>query len=217
MKVGVFDSGVGGLSVAKAIERAFAHLEVTFVNDTHNVPYGTKTSEELYDLVLPILQELAQKSDIIVIACNTVTTTLIEKLRLILPVPLIGVEPMVKPAAARTEAGIIAVCATPTTLASTRYDWLKQTYAKDITVLEPECSDWSYMIEHNQLDREKITARIEEVLQKGADIIVLGCTHYHWIEKEIAAIAGKRALVLQPEQAVIRQLQRFMIAPSLAA
>ena len=117
---------------------------------------------------------------------------------------------MIKPAAALTASKIIAVCATPTTLASDRYKWLKNKYAKDIKILEPDCGDWSAMIENNQIDQQKIEARINGVLKDGADVIVLACTHYHWIEEEITALAGDRAKVLQPEQAIIGQLKRVL-------
>ncbi len=208
--IGVFDSGIGGKSVANAIEKAMPDAKVLFVNDTKHVPYGTKSPEELYTLVLPILNTLSEKCDVIVIACNTVSTTLIDQLRAKVPVPLIAMEPMVKPAAEATKTGIIAVCATPTTLASKRYAWLKDTYAKGIQVLEPDCSDWSYMIETNTVDREQIRQRVDAVCEAGADVIVLGCTHYHWIEDIIRQVAAGRATVLQPEQPVITQLKRVL-------
>lgn len=212
IKIGVFDSGVGGKSVVEAIEVALPDVKVLYAEDKKNVPYGTKTSEELYELVLPILNTLSKQGcDVIVIACNTVTTTIIDRLRAILPLPLIGIEPMVKPAAEMTKTGIIAVCATPTTLGSKRYDWLKATYAKNVQVLEPDCSDWASMIEANQLDHEKIQNRVEDVCKKGVDAIVLGCTHYHWIEKDIQKIANKYgAVVIQPEQPVIEELKRVL-------
>ncbi len=207
-KIGVFDSGVGGLSVTNAIKKALPDAEVIYVEDKKNVPYGLKTPEELFKLVLPILEDLQQKTDIIVVACNTVSTTLIDKLRDKLRVPLVAVEPMVKPAAEQTKTGVIAVCATPTTLASKRYAWLKQEYAKDVKVVEPDCSQWTSMIESNQIDRQHIEQEIEEALNQKADVIVLGCTHYHWIEDEIKEIANGRANVLQPEHPVIAQLKR---------
>jgi glutamate racemase len=117
---------------------------------------------------------------------------------------------MVKPAAAVTQSEIIAVCATPTTLASPRYQWLKQTYAANITVLEPDCSDWALMIEQHQVNQQKIAGRIEEVLAAGADVIVLACTHYHWIESEIRTLTAGQATVMQPEAATIDQLKRVL-------
>jgi glutamate racemase len=214
MKIGVFDSGIGGLSVAQAIQQALPDAEVLFMDDHEHLPYGTKTPKEILRYALPILEGLGDVGcEVIVVACNTVTTTLIEDLRSKIRVPLVGMEPMVKPAAELTKSGIIAICATPTTLASKRYKWLKQTYAKHVKVLEPDCSDWTQMIETKKVDRQKIHDRINSACQQGADVIVLGCTHYHWIEDEIRQIAAGRATVLQPEQPVIEQLKRVLKRP----
>lgn len=210
-RIGVFDSGVGGRSVARAIRRAFPDDSVKFVSDTKNLPYGTKSPDVLFQLVLPILQKLAQDSDVVVIACNTVSTTLITRLRKKISIPLVALEPMVKPAAKLTKSGVIAVCATPTTLASDRYSWLKETYARDMTVVEPDCSDWASMIEADSIEQQKIYKSITAACKKGADVIVLGCTHYHWIEKEINEVAKDfNAVVIQPEQPVVAQLKRVL-------
>ncbi len=211
MKIGVFDSGVGGPSVVNAIKRALPNLEVVYKDDRKHVPYGTRSVEEIYSFVKPIFQSLVDEGcRVIVVACNTVTTNLISQLREELPIPLIGMEPMVKPAAAATKTGVIAVCATPRTLASERYHWLKKQYAPGVKVLEPDCSDWAYMIEAKQVDQEKIAAVVEQVCAEGADQIVLGCTHYHWIEQLIRQLARGRAEVLQPEKPVIEQLKRVL-------
>lgn len=210
-KVGVFDSGVGGLSVAKAIEKAFPEIDVQYINDRQHVPYGDKTPAQLLAFVTPLLQKLvADGCEYIVIACNTVTTTIIDELRSRIPVPLIGIEPMVKPAAMQTKTGVIAVCATPATLQSARYAWLKTTYAADKIIIEPDCSRWSYMIEHNQVEDAFIAQQIDDACDAGADVIVLGCTHYHWIESKIKQMAAGRAQVIQPEQAIIRQLKSVL-------
>jgi len=209
-RIGVFDSGVGGLSVVNAIKDAFPDAEIIYVEDRDNVPYGSKSADELYKLVTPILQQLWPRCDVIVVACNTVTTNLISELRQVIPIPLIGMEPMVKPAAARTKSGTIVVCATPATLASERYRWLKETYAQGVTVLEPDCSEWALMVESNRMERETVHKTVEEVIAQGADVIVLGCTHYHWIEEIIRADADGRAVILQPEAAVIMQLRKTL-------
>ncbi|MDZ7744678.1 MAG: glutamate racemase [Candidatus Saccharibacteria bacterium] len=211
-KIGVFDSGVGGQAVVDAIKRSIPDADVVYADDKANVPYGNKTPEELKQLVLPILNMLSKQGcDAIVVACNSVTTTIISDLRQKISTPLIGMEPMVKPAAATTETGMIAVCATPATLKSTRYAWLKQQYADGVEVLEPDCSAWPYMIESKQIDHNKIRSRIADVCEAGADVIVLGCTHYHWIEKEIKDIAKEyKTTVIQPEQPVIAQLKRVL-------
>ncbi|MGH7238874.1 MAG: glutamate racemase, partial [Candidatus Saccharimonadales bacterium] len=134
MKIGVFDSGVGGLSVANAISKALPEQEVILREDKEHVPYGNRQPSEIVGFVIPILQELIDSGcQIIVVACNTVSTTLIEELRQRFPgTKLIAVEPMIKSAAALTKNKIIAVCATPATLGSSRYAELKSNYAKDI-------------------------------------------------------------------------------------
>lgn len=211
MKIGVFDSGIGGRSMARAIERELANVDILVREDRANLPYGNKTPEELLALVTPILQEMETAGcDVIVIACNTVSTTIIEPLRLACSAPLVAVEPMVKPAADQTKTGVIAVCATPTTLTSDRYKWLKDTYAKGVTVLEPDCSEWAFMIEEDNVDGAKIALEIGAALKQRADIIVLGCTHYHWIEHEIRILCEDRAKVIQPEKSVVDELKRVL-------
>jgi len=211
IKIGVFDSGVGGLSVVKAIQKQLPELEVVYKDDKAHVPYGTRSTEEIYSFVKPIFQEFIDEScRVIVVACNTVTTNLIGRLRDDFAIPMVGMEPMVKPAAENTKTGIIAVCATPRTLASDRYNWLKHEYAKNIEVLEPDCSDWAKMIENNSIDRDKVAETINKAIAAGADQIVLGCTHYHWIEQIIKDIARGKAEVIQPEKPTIEQLKRVV-------
>ncbi len=212
MKIGVFDSGVGGKSVADSISRTLPEIEVLFRADNPaHFPYATKSPDELFDYVVPVIQTLIDDGcEVVVIACNTVSTTLIGRLRQYFAVPFVAIEPMIKPAALLTMSNVITVCATPTTLASARYAELKQQFASWVTVLEPDCSDWSSLIERNHMTEERIRARIEPGLARGSDVIVLGCTHYHWIEGEIRNIVGLKTHVLQPEQAVITQLTRVL-------
>jgi glutamate racemase len=210
-KIGVFDSGVGGLSVVEAIRKELPQLEIVYKDDKAHVPYGNRDIEEIYSFVRPIFQEfVVEKCQVVVVACNTVTTNLISRLRETLPIPLVGMEPMVKPAAGGTKSGIIAVCATPRTLESARYKWLKDQYAKGVKVLEPDCSEWASMIETNSLDRDKVANTINGVITQGTDQIVLGCTHYHWIEQIIKDIARGKAEVIQPEKPTIEQLKKVL-------
>ncbi len=208
--IGVFDSGIGGKSVALAIQKALPKNKIIFRNDQEHMPYGNKTNDQLLSLSLPILKDMQQQCDVIVIACNTITTTIISILRQELDVPLIAIEPMVKPAAKLTKTGIIAVCATPATLSSPRYKVLKEEYAKGVKVIEPDCSDWAYLIEKNQISASEIRETLSSVLKEGADVIVLGCTHYHWIEKEIENEVGDKALVIQPEAAIVNRLKQVL-------
>jgi glutamate racemase len=211
MKIGVFDSGVGGKSVTQAIEKALPEHQVIFMNDVAHLPYGLKPPDEILSYVVPIFEELIKQGcKVIVVACNTVSTTLIDRLRKRFDTPLIAMEPMVKPAAELTKSNVIAICATPTTLASKRYEWLKETYTEGIKVVEPDCSDWTQLIENNQMSEQRLTQEIEPALAAGADVIVLGCTHYHWIEEDINKLAAGRAIVLQPEQPVIGQLKQVL-------
>jgi glutamate racemase len=208
VKIGVFDSGVGGLSVVNAINKAIPDMEVIYKEDKEHVPYGTKPVEQVHGFVRPIFQGLIDEGcQVIVVACNTVTTNLISQLREEFPVPMVGMEPMVKPAAAASKTGVIWLCATPRKLSSKRYGWLKAQYAPSTTVLEPDCRDWAEMIEANRVNREKVAKTINDSIAKGADQIVLGCTHYHWIEELIKDSAAGRAEVLQPEVPVVKQLK----------
>lgn len=211
VRIGVFDSGVGGQSVIKAIKQELPDMEIVYKDDKKHLPYGTKSVDEIYRYVKPVFREFVDEGcGVIVIACNTVTTNLAPRLRAEFPIPMIGMEPAVKPAAEMSRSKVIAVCATPRTLSSERYQWLKREYAKDVKVLEPDCSDWALLIENNSLDCEKIAKITEEVIAAGADVIVLGCTHYHWIEDEMKEIAANRAQVIQPEGPVIAQLKRVL-------
>lgn len=210
LRVGVFDSGVGGLSVANAIERAIDGLEVIYVEDKKNLPYGTKSVKTLKSLVVPILKDLQKKVDVIVIACNTVSTVLGEELKQIISVPIITVVPMIKPAALITKTKVIVVCATPTTLKSPRYSQLLNQYAEGIQVIEPDCSTWSSLIEANEFGKHEIGRVVKTVQENSADVIVLGCTHYHWIEDQISSAVGPNVTVIQPEQAIISQIRRLL-------
>lgn len=212
IKVGVFDSGIGGKSVERAINKELPELATVYSSDPENLPYGSKTPEELLKLVIPKLKRMEDEGcKAIVVACNTVTTTIIKQVREQIKIPIVAVEPMVKPASQMTKSKIVAVCATPTTLDSTRYKQLLEQYARHLTVLEPDCSDWVYLIETKDSDKTSIDDRIKEVCEQGADVIVLGCTHYHWIEKEIEAIADDYgAKVIQPEAALVAQLKRVL-------
>jgi glutamate racemase len=181
------------------------------VNDAEHVPYGSRTAEELLGFVRPIFQRLVDDGCLlIIIACNTVSTLLVTELRKIFDVPLVAMEPMVKPASQQTKSGVIAVCATPATLASERYAYLKKTYAEGVQVIEPDCNQWASMIEHNQVNEEVIAQQIDEVCDAGADVIVLGCTHYHWIEEMILKMAAGRAAVIQPEQAIVARVRAVL-------
>jgi glutamate racemase len=214
MKIGVFDSGIGGKSVANALQVAFPESEIQYVSDVEHLPYGDRLHEEIITLTTKAIQPLIEQAcDVIVLACNTATAAAIEHLRAAYPaIPFIGLEPMVKPAVALSKSGVIALCATPSTLSSDRYARLKAAYAKDATILEPDCHTWAVMIEENRVDHELIAQTVTEVCDAGADVIVLACTHYHWIKEGIMATAKDRAVVIDPSEAIVRRVQSLVDA-----
>lgn len=212
MKLGVFDSGIGGEAVAAALRMYFPDASLVVVNDHAHVPYGSKSPQEILALTDAAIQPLlVADCDIIILACNSASAAAIETLRERYPSqPFIGLEPMIKPAAALTKTGIIAVCATPATLSSARYRRLVQTYAKDIRIIEPDCSKWASMIENNQINQRQIGQTIDDCCAHGADVIVLACTHYHWIKDLIAAAAQTRAIIIEPSEAIGRRVRQLM-------
>ena len=212
MRLGIFDSGIGGEAVAATLQITFPQAEILTVNDHENVPYGSKTRNQVLHLTETAIQPLLQADcDIIILACNTATMLAIEPLRARYPrQKFIGIEPMVKPAALLTKSNIIAVCATPATLASNRYQELKQQFTSGLTVLEPDCSEWAYMIQNNQVNHSKIEHTINSICDQGADVVVLGCTHYHWIKDLIVEVTRGRAKIIEPSEAIGRRVEQLL-------
>ncbi|MDB5176789.1 MAG: putative Glutamate racemase [Candidatus Saccharibacteria bacterium] len=212
VKIGVFDSGIGGQAIANRLEELFPDIEVISVNDHNNVPYGSRNREEIIGLTKHAIQPLIEaRCDAIVIACNTATTNAITDLRATYPdIHFVGIEPMIKPAAKLTATGVIAVLATPSTLTSSRYSELKHEWAESVRVLEPDCHDWASKIESDQSDTIDIKTIIDEILQQNGDVIVLGCTHYHWIKDRIQSLAGSNVRVLEPSDAIALRLDQLL-------
>jgi glutamate racemase len=212
MKIGIFDSGVGGRSFIKPLKNKFPEAEIIYKEDIENIPYGDKSPEQLLKLTLPIFKQFQDEGcDAVLVACNTVTTTIINDLRNEINTPLVGVEPMIKPASILTESKNIAVCATSSTLKSSRYEWLKQQYAHGLNVYEPDCSNWAYMIENNRQNELQLRDMVSDLCENNVDVIVLGCTHYHWIESELSELAGSKIKVIQPIEPVIEQLKKILL------
>lgn len=212
MKLGVFDSGVGGEAIAATINHNFPHAQIIVINDRKNLPYGDKTASEIISLTDEAIQPLLNaKCNAIVIACNTATSVAIDSLRAKYPSQIIiGIEPMVKTAANLTKNRIIAVCATTATLNSQRYNNLVKEFGAGLTILEPDCSDWARMIEHNEIDSVFVSKVINDVCTRGADVIVLGCTHYNWIKDQIALAANGRAEVIEPSGAICERIKTLL-------
>lgn len=213
MKIGLFDSGVGGRSFIAPLMERFPGAEIVYKEDVKHIPYGTKSPQQLLELTVPYFKEFeAEKCDVIVVACNTVTTNIIHELRSEVSIPLVGVEPMIKPAALLSKTGVVAVCATPGTLKSDRYAFLKNKYAPATRIIEPDCSNWASLIENNQENELQLQSMIEELRQQSVDVVVLGCTHYHWIEEELQHLAGPGMMVIQPIEPVLDQVERVLQA-----
>jgi glutamate racemase len=213
MKIGVFDSGIGGKAIADSLARDFPEAEIIYIHDSEHVPYGGREETEIIKLTETALKPILEGvSDCIVIACNTVTAAAIEYLREKYPrEKFIGLEPMVKPAAALTKSGVIAICATPYTLQSNRYQGLKELYAKNVEIIEPDCSEWAAMIERNSIDSQIIQTTVQDIVAKKADVIVLACTHYHWIKELIINEVGDKVKVLDPSEAISRRVASLLL------
>lgn len=210
MNIGVFDSGIGGGAVANSLRNYFPEAKITLVNDRENLPYGDKTSHEIKHLTDAAIQSLLG-SDVIVIACNSATTAAIEFLRSkYTNQKFIGIEPMIKPALNLTKTRIIGVCATPATIGSNSYRILKDKYARNYQFIEPDCSNWAQMIENNDLNKSEITAVLDEMIARQVDVIVLGCTHYHWIKELIVEHVGPDITVLEPSEAIGRRVSSLL-------
>jgi glutamate racemase len=212
MKLGIFDSGIGGEAIATTIKHTFPHAQIIIVNDRKNLPYGDKTASEIISLTDIAIQPLLEaKCDAIVIACNTATSVAIDNLRTKYNDQIfIGIEPMIKTAANLTKAHTIAVCATPATLNSQRYNNLVKKYGTGLAILEPDCSDWAQMIEQHKVDTKIVSDIINDVCDRGADIIVLGCTHYNWIKDLIIKTAANRAQIIEPSHAVCERIKELL-------
>jgi glutamate racemase len=208
MKIGVFDSGIGGMAVARRLEELLPSATITFADDHTHIPYGTRPENEIIELTTAAIQPLIeQKCDAIVIACNTATTVAIAFLREKYPeMKFVGIEPMVKPAAALTKTHRIAVLATPATLKSKRYSELTREWAQGISIEEPDCSTWAELIESEKIDEIPLETVVRDLLNKDVDVIVLGCTHYHWLKPHIEKLVGKKVTILEPSDAIGRRV-----------
>lgn len=213
--IGVFDSGLGGLSVLATIAEILPAADMLYLADTAHVPYGNKDDAFIRARVLKIGNYLADKGcSPIVIACNTATAAAVSRLREILPhIPLIGIEPGIKPAASSTRNGRIAVLATESTARSTRLAHLIERYASNIHVDIIACPGWANRVESLQLDEIgfSTSARhlLVQTLEDGADRIVLGCTHYTFLAPLLKPVIAGRAQIIDVAAAVARQCQRL--------
>ena len=214
--VGLFDSGIGGLTAAYAIIQQLPQEQLFYFGDTAHLPYGPQPAEAICAYSAGITQFLLQQGcKAIVVACNTATAASLNYLRERWPdVPFIGMEPAVRPGARATRSGQVGVLATAGTFKSQRYASLMHRYAKDVELLENPCTGLVERIEAGQLDGPEMEAFLRNILEPmlagGADTFVLGCTHYPFVQTLIEKIVGPDATVINPAPAVARQLQRVL-------
>jgi glutamate racemase len=213
--IGVFDSGLGGLSVLAALVEALPQADFAYYADTAHVPYGNKSESQIQCRVLAIGDYLAARDcRLLVVACNTATAAAVQALRAAHPgVPVVGVEPGIKPAAQESRSGRIAVLATEATARSQRLQHLIRDHAGRVEVFVEPCPGWATHVEMLQLDdpalAADVRARVEPLLERGVDRIVLGCTHYSFLAPLLRQVAGARAELVDVAAAVARQTQRL--------
>lgn len=211
--IGIFDSGVGGLSVHQAIRRAMPGENLIYVADSRHAPYGERSSAFITQRAIAISAFLLdQGAKAIVVACNTATVIAVETLRQRFDVPIIALEPAIKPAVAHTQSGVIGVLATRRTVESPAVARLCREHAADKNVLLQACPGFVERVELGDLlsptTLALVAEHIEPLLAAGADTLVLGCTHYVYLRPAIEAIAGSTVRILDSGDAVARQVMR---------
>ena len=215
MTIGVFDSGLGGLTVVASVLKHLHGADIHYVADTAHAPYGEKTFDDIRRYAFDITRTLRKRFDIdaLVIACNTATAAAVADLRRHFPdLLIIGTEPGIKPAALATRSGTVGVLATPATIAGDKYKTLAHTLQNDFTftLIEQPCPGLADRIEAGKAEdeeTEKMLRRwLEPMRDKGVDTIVLGCTHYPLVAPVIRRIMGDRVTLIDTGDAVARHL-----------
>ncbi len=213
--IALYDSGVGGLSVLRAAQAALPHEHLLYFGDQANVPYGSRSLEELRAIAEASARFLlSQGAKLIVIACNTASAAALKHLRAVFPdLPFVGMEPAVKPAAEQSHTRKVGVLATPSTFHGELYASVVERFAKDVEIFQSTCPGLVKQIEKARLNTPKTRRILEEavlpMLDAGADTLVMGCTHYPFVIPLIEKIAAGRARVIDPAPAVARQTARF--------
>ena len=214
--IGVFDSGVGGLSVLRAIRQQLPNENAILIADQQHVPYGSRPIAQVREFSEKITRFLLERdSKLIVVACNTASAAALYQLRETFPgTPFVGMEPAVKPAAETTRSGVVGVLATPATFQGELYASVVARFANDVKVLRITCPGLVAQIEKGELDSQATQTILENALYpmqaEGVERIVLGCTHYPFVIPLIQQIVGPRVEVIDPAPAVARQVRRVL-------
>jgi glutamate racemase len=212
--LGIFDSGVGGLSVLRHIRAQWPAADLLYLADTAHVPYGPRPLAEVRAFAEIITRFLlAQGAQVIVVACNTASAAALKHLRATFPgTPFVGMEPAVKPAAEQTRTGVVGVLATPATFQGELFNSVVERFANGVTVLPQVCPGLVQQIEAGRLDtpdtEAMLRAWVEPLLAQNIDALVLGCTHYPFVIPLLEKICGPGVRVIDPAPAVARQTVR---------
>lgn len=221
--IGVFDSGVGGLSVLRSIREQMPDEDVIYFGDQGHVPYGARSMEQIQNFSVGITKFLLKHdSKIIVVACNTASAAALKYLRATFPeVSFVGMEPAVKPAAEKTRTGKVGVLATPATFQGALYASVVERFGADVELFQHTCPGLVGQIEKGDLDSSATRTILENalnpMLDKNIDTVVLGCTHYPFVIPLIEQIVGdaKRVRVIDPAPSVARQVRRLLEADGM--
>lgn len=219
--IGIFDSGCGGLSVLRELHRLAPGEKYSYFSDNANCPYGDKSDEFIIARSKEITSSLLNKgADIIVVACNTATAAAIATLRRLWPgIPFVGMEPAIKPAVQQSRSKVVGVLATSSTLKADKYLNNKKLLDSNVRIVEHVGEAFVELVENFDLSGahcEQIVRRsLEPLLVAGADVIVLGCTHYPFLLKTMQSIAGPQISFIDPAPAVARQMLHIMAEKNL--
>ena len=213
--IGVFDSGVGGSSIWKEIHKLLPLEHTIYLADSKNAPYGNKSAEEITELSVKNTEKLMEMgAKIIVVACNTATTNAIATLRKNYNIPIIGIEPAIKPAALQTTTKSIGILATKGTLSSALFSKTTQEFAKDINVVEIIGEGLVPLIEAGNFDGIEMDSLLKKhtkpMIAANIDYLVLGCSHYPYIIPELKKILPKNVRIIDSGEAVARQTKTVL-------
>ncbi|MDA1329513.1 MAG: glutamate racemase [Chloroflexi bacterium] len=219
--IGLFDSGVGGLSVLRAIRPTLPYENILYFGDQAHVPYGRRAKQELIQFSTAIVNYLIKHgAKLIVIACNTASAAALHALREQYPeFPIVGMEPAVKPAVQKSESDIVGVLATPSTFESDLFSSIVERFAQDTTLLTSTCIGLVPEIEAGRANgleaRRILTEALVPMLEQGLDSLVLGCTHYAFAEKTITEIVGPDVAIIDPAPAIAQRIESLLTAGEL--
>ncbi|MBX4271015.1 glutamate racemase [Clostridium estertheticum] len=219
--IGFFDSGVGGISVLKESLKVLPNEDFVYFGDSLNAPYGIKNVNEVRKLTFKAVDFLLEKGvKVVVIACNTATSAAIDALRRrYKDIPIIGIEPALKPAVEVSRGKSVIIMATPMTLTEKKFDNLMKLYNKEVDIIPLPCAGLVELIENGIIDGDEINkylkGKLKEFSHLDVSAIVLGCTHYPFIKKELIKIVGEKTIIIDGSIGTVNQLKRQLTSNNL--